>query len=84
MVEGRRLCGIAAVAFLLATAIGCHDKEAEVRPDPFASMTPTQRTQQQTAAIPDNVNMSPEARERMMAQIRAHGGGGNSGASKTN
>jgi len=83
MVEGRRLCGLAAVAFLLSTSIGCQDKEAAVRPDPNAALSPTQRTQQMTAAIPDNVNMSPEAKERMMAQIRAHGAGGNKGT-KTN
>jgi hypothetical protein len=47
-----------------------------MRPDPNAGMTPAQRTQQMTASIPDNVNMSPQAREQMMAQIRAHGGGG--------
>jgi len=79
MVEGRRLCGLVAVALILSISVGCQDKEAAMRPDPNAGMSPTQRTAQMTASIPENVNMSPEAREQMMAQIRAHGGGGTKG-----
>jgi hypothetical protein len=82
MVEGGRLGGLAACAVILATSlIGCQDKEAAVRPDPNAGLSPTQRTDKVVATIPDNVNMSPQARERMMAQIRAHAGGGTKGNS---